>query len=78
MLIKCAECGKEISSNAAVCPSCGNPVKTEDELVKEGLSFSDITQNYYPDLDTEDIQDCIQYAINVLAVEDINITPATQ
>ena len=37
MLIKCAECGKEISSNAAVCPSCGNPVKTEDELVKEGL-----------------------------------------
>jgi DNA-directed RNA polymerase subunit RPC12/RpoP len=37
MLIKCAECGKEISSNAAVCPNCGNPVKTEDELVKEGL-----------------------------------------
>ena len=37
MLIKCVECGKEISSNAVVCPQCGNPLKTEDELVKEGL-----------------------------------------
>ena len=25
-LIKCPECGKEISSNAAFCPNCGNPV----------------------------------------------------
>lgn len=25
-LIKCPECGKEISSNAANCPNCGNPV----------------------------------------------------
>ena len=27
-LIKCGECGKEISSNAKTCPNCGNPVKT--------------------------------------------------
>ncbi len=26
-LIKCPECGKEISSNAAVCPNCGTPIK---------------------------------------------------
>jgi DNA-directed RNA polymerase subunit RPC12/RpoP len=25
-LIKCSECGKEISSNAAACPNCGNPI----------------------------------------------------
>ena len=25
-IIQCAECGKEISSNAAACPYCGNPV----------------------------------------------------
>lgn len=25
-LIKCLECGKEISSNAAACPNCGSPV----------------------------------------------------
>ena len=26
-LIKCAECGKEISSNAVACPHCGNPTQ---------------------------------------------------
>lgn len=26
-LVKCAECGKEISSNAEACPNCGNPTR---------------------------------------------------
>lgn len=26
-LVKCSECGKEISSNAESCPNCGNPMK---------------------------------------------------
>ena len=26
-LVKCPECGKEVSSNAAVCPNCGTPIK---------------------------------------------------
>jgi hypothetical protein len=26
MLIKCSECGKEVSDKAASCPSCGNPI----------------------------------------------------
>jgi uncharacterized protein (DUF433 family) len=30
------------------------------ELVCEGISFSDIIANYYPDLTTEDIRACIQ------------------
>jgi len=25
-LIKCDDCGKEISRNAAACPNCGNPM----------------------------------------------------
>lgn len=28
-LIKCSECGKEISSNASVCPNCGNPIASK-------------------------------------------------
>lgn len=44
------------------------------ELVKEGVSFSEIIEGYYPDLDIEDIQACVQYAIDVVAVEDIHIT----
>jgi len=43
------------------------------ELVREGLSFSQIIQDYYPDLETEDIRACIQYAIDVLSVEDIHL-----
>ena len=26
-LVKCPECGKEVSSNAATCPNCGTPIK---------------------------------------------------
>jgi len=45
------------------------------ELVREGLSFTQIIQDYYPDLETEDIRACIQYAIDVVAVEDIHMAP---
>ena len=46
------------------------------ELVRDGLSFSQIIQDYYPDLETGDIRACIQYAIDVVAVEDIRLAPA--
>lgn len=52
------------------------PVQSVLELVRDGLSFADIIQDYYPDLQTEDIRACIQYAIDVLAVEDIHLAPA--
>ena len=29
-LIKCSECGKEISDKAAACPNCGMPLRQED------------------------------------------------
>ena len=28
-LIKCKECGKEISDKAKTCPNCGNPTKSK-------------------------------------------------
>ena len=43
------------------------------ELLNEGLSFKEIIQNYYPELDDEDIRASIQYAIALVASEDIHI-----
>jgi uncharacterized protein (DUF433 family) len=52
------------------------PVQSVLELVSEGLSFEEIIQDYYPDLEIEDIRACIQYAIDVIVVEDIHIAAA--
>jgi len=49
------------------------PVQSVLELVREGLSFSEIIRDYYPDLAPEDIRACIQYAIDVLAAEEIRL-----
>jgi uncharacterized protein (DUF433 family) len=43
------------------------------ELLNEGLSFTEIIQNYYPELQTEDIRACLQYAIALVAAEDIHL-----
>jgi uncharacterized protein (DUF433 family) len=52
------------------------PVQSVLELVREGISFSEIIRDYYPDLQPEDIRACIQYAIDVLALEDIHLATA--
>ncbi len=44
------------------------------ELIREGISFGDILQDYYPDLRIEDLQACLEYAIRMIAVEDIHIS----
>jgi uncharacterized protein (DUF433 family) len=47
------------------------------ELVREGLSFAAIIKDYYSELKVEDIQACLEYAIDVVAAEEIHIsTPA--
>lgn len=46
------------------------------ELVSEGLSFEQIKQDYYPDLSSEDIHACIEYAIALVAAEDIQLALA--
>jgi uncharacterized protein (DUF433 family) len=43
------------------------------ELVREDVPFDRITRDYFPDLKAEDIRACIQYAIDVLAAEDIHL-----
>jgi len=43
------------------------------ELLDEGLSFAEITENYYLDLQTDDIHACLKYAIALVAAEDINL-----
>jgi uncharacterized protein (DUF433 family) len=49
------------------------PVQSVLELVREGHSFAEIIRDYYPDLEPEDVRACIQYAIDVVAVEDIHV-----
>ena len=44
------------------------------ELVREGLAFSEITRDYLPELTVDDVRACVQYAMDVLAVEDIHLT----
>ena len=44
------------------------------ELLNEGLSFEQIIQDYYPELKTDDIRACLQYAIALVASEDIHIS----
>jgi uncharacterized protein (DUF433 family) len=44
------------------------------ELVNEGLTFDQIIRDYYPDLKKDDIHACLQYAIALVAAEDIHIS----
>ena len=46
------------------------------ELLNEGLSFSIIMQEYYHDVQIEDIRACLQYAIALVAAEDIKLVSA--
>ncbi|MCF8039127.1 MAG: DUF433 domain-containing protein [Desulfohalobiaceae bacterium] len=43
------------------------------ELLKEGLPFENIIEDYYPELTVEDIQACIMYAIALVAAEDVHV-----
>ena len=44
-LIKCTECGKDVSDKAAACPNCGNPIKkyaTENTTLKREYVKEDV------------------------------------
>ncbi len=49
------------------------PVLSVLELVSEGLSFETIVRDYYPELHIEDVRACVQYAMEVVAAEEIHI-----
>lgn len=42
------------------------PVQQVLELVAEGIPFSEIVRDYYPDLQVEDVQACVRYAVEVM------------
>lgn len=44
------------------------------ELVDNGISFAEITEDYYPELKPDDIHACLRYAIALVAAEDINLS----
>ena len=46
------------------------------ELVRDGIPFERIIRDYHPDLTTADIQACVQYAMDIVAVEDVHIEMA--
>ena len=48
------------------------------ELLNEGFTFEKIIKDYYPDLVVEDIQACLQYAIALVAAEDIHLASITE
>lgn len=57
----------------------GTRIKVKDvlELVREGISFETIINEYYPDLTPADIQACIQYAMDVVDVEELHLATAS-
>lgn len=54
----------------------GTRITVQDvlELINEGLTFDQIIRDYYPDLKKDDIRACLQYAIALVAAEDIHIS----
>ena len=42
------------------------------ELLNEGLSFDTIIQDYYTNIEIEDIKACLRYAIALIASESIH------
>jgi uncharacterized protein (DUF433 family) len=50
------------------------PVMDVLEVVREGISFEQIIRDHYPDLEIEDLRACVQYAMEVVAAEDIHVT----
>lgn len=61
--------GKPVIANTRI------TVQNVLELVNEGFTFKEIITDYYPDLTIEDIQACVQYAIALVAAEEIHLTP---
>ena len=43
------------------------------ELIEEGISFNEIIQNYYPQLNIEDIKACVRYVVNLVAAEEVHL-----
>ena len=43
------------------------------ELVRERVTADEICRDYYPGLSPDDVAACVQYAIDMIALEDIRL-----
>jgi uncharacterized protein (DUF433 family) len=46
------------------------------ELVRDGVSFETVVKDFYPDLTVEDIRACVQFALDILTVEELHTEDA--
>ncbi len=53
----------------------GTRITVQDvlELVQEGITFSDIVEKYYPDIDIEDVRACVRYAVDIVRAEEVHL-----
>jgi len=49
------------------------PIENVLELIQENISFNEIVEKYYPDLELEDIKACVKYAADLVRSEEIHI-----
>lgn len=50
------------------------PVEDVLELIQEGIPFKQIIENYYPDLEIEDVKACARYATELVRSEEIHLS----
>ena len=63
-LIKCPDCGKDISTLAKNCPSCGRPMKNNEEWKKEWQDM--------PEFEMEDLSSFRKIVVHFRNQEDID------
>jgi uncharacterized protein (DUF433 family) len=49
------------------------PVENVLELIQENISFIEIIEKYYPDLEIDDVKACARYATDLVRMEEIHI-----
>lgn len=49
------------------------PVENVLELIQENISFQEVVEKYYPDLDIEDVKACASYATDLVRSEEVHI-----
>ncbi len=52
------------------------PVENVLELIQEGITFREIIDRYYPDLEVEDVKACVEYATNLVKQEEVQLSIA--
>jgi uncharacterized protein (DUF433 family) len=52
------------------------PVENVLELIQEGITFDEIVDKYYPDLEIEDVKACVKYATDLVKQEEVHLSVA--